>query len=86
MWMGDLNTSCGALLFIQSQDNLSCERPQEGSSPTSCSWQGQLWCQTKLLRALSILGMEIFKNRDCTTSLSNLCTTLTGEKKWLLKS
>lgn len=85
MWMGDLNTSCGALFFIQSQDNLSCERPQEGSSPISCSWQGHVWCQTKLLRALAILGLEIFKNRDYTTLLSNLCTILTGENKWPLK-
>lgn len=71
-----------------SQDNLGWKRPQQVSSLTSCLEQGQLSCQTRLLRALPSLGLQIPKTGNCTTSLSNLFIFLAVlmVEKCLLKS
>lgn len=41
-------------------------------SPTSCSKQGELWYQTRLLSAYTITSLEISTDGHCITSLGNL--------------
>lgn len=56
--------------------------PQKGSSPNFCSKQGQP-------RSLSSLVLKTSRNRDCTTSVSNLLhclTVLMGDKVLLIST
>lgn len=56
----------------ESQDNSSWKWPQEVSSPTSWSKRGQLWGQTRLLRAFSSQVLKSCKNGAGTASLGSL--------------
>jgi len=56
----------------ESQDNSGWKGPQEVASPTSCSKQGQLWSQTRLLRALSRQVLKSSRDGDGTASLGSL--------------
>lgn len=48
------------------------EGPWEVSGPTSCSLQGQLWGQTKLLRDVSSWLLEASEEVTCAASTGNL--------------
>lgn len=63
--------------FITSQVSTGGKGPQQISSPTTCTNQGQLWDQTRLLRALSSRVLETSKERVYTVSVSNTFQCLT---------
>lgn len=48
---------------------IGLERTSGGLSPTSWSWQGQLWGQTRLCRALFSWALKSSRDRACTTCL-----------------
>lgn len=59
-WSNILLILCISQTFItESWNNSGWKEPQEISSPTSCSKQGQPWSQTRLLRPLS---SQVFQN------------------------
>lgn len=74
-------------MAVEWQNNSHWKRPQEASSPTSYSNQGQLWGQVRLYRALLSLVLDICK-RDCTSFFSTLfhCLTVLRVKKFFLIS
>lgn len=70
-------------------ENSLWKGPQEVCSPIHCAKQGQLWAQTRLLRAISSQGLKHFPSGDGPASLHNLfqCpTVLMGKKSILLSS
>lgn len=48
---------------------MGLERTSGSLSPTSWSWQGQFWGQTRLCRALFSWALKSSKDRGCTTCL-----------------
>lgn len=56
--------------------HLGQKTPHDISSPTSCSKQGQLWDQTRLLRVFFSCALKTLKDGDCTTTLGNLLRCL----------
>lgn len=56
---------------MSSQDDWGWKGPQKVSSQTSWSKQDHVWEDSRLLGASSSCGLEITKDGDCKTSLSN---------------
>lgn len=70
-----------------SQDNSGGKGPQEVTGTASCSKQGKLWGQTRLLRALFSWVLNISKDGACMASPSNLfycLTVLIAEKHFFI--